>query len=214
MLYVIDTPRWRNRPDFAFALLSTGSFAPIVKWSTRPHGLFALPAALYAWERTCHFKHCSYVTFTSNTDEIGGVSIVNDIAVICHYHFRRTFRYDFVNTDACVKNTETYFVHLLYGHMVSTGIYRLTLFFKLNIEKSFYLTDVANGTSNIFDWNVMRLHFNLTWHDAMHKTYSLLFEIPLIWNAKGLLASWSLSLMWEMTLIWRNLNNLSEVSIL
>ena len=39
----------------AFALLSTGSFAPIVKWSTHPHGLFALPAAVHAWERTCHF---------------------------------------------------------------------------------------------------------------------------------------------------------------
>ena len=51
---------WRNRPDFAFALLSTRSFAPIVKWSTRPHGLFTLAAALHAWERTCHFEHCSY----------------------------------------------------------------------------------------------------------------------------------------------------------
>ena len=66
---------WRNRPDLAFALLSTG-FAPSVKWSTRPHGLFALPAALHAWARTCHFKHCSYVIFTSNMDEIRGVSIV------------------------------------------------------------------------------------------------------------------------------------------
>ena len=129
MLYVIDSPRWRNRPDFAFALLSTGSFAPIVKWSTRPHGLFSLPAALHAWERTCHFKYCSYVTFTSNTVEIRGVSIVNDIAVKCHYHSRRTFRYDFVNTDACVKIRQYIFVHLLYGHMVSTGIYRLTPFF-------------------------------------------------------------------------------------
>ena len=44
MPYVIDSPRsielenpgWRNSPDFAFARLSTGSFAPIVKWSTRP----------------------------------------------------------------------------------------------------------------------------------------------------------------------------------
>ena len=73
---------WRNRPDFAFALPSTGSFAPIVKWSTRPHGLFTLPAALHAWERTCHFEHCSYVIFTSNTDGIRGVSIVKNIAVI------------------------------------------------------------------------------------------------------------------------------------
>ena len=61
---------WRDRPDFALALLSTGSFAPIVKWSTRPHGLFALPAAVHIWERTCHFKHCSYVIFTSNREEI------------------------------------------------------------------------------------------------------------------------------------------------
>ena len=61
---------WRDRPDFALALLSTGSFAPIVKWSTRPHGLLALPAAVHVWERTCHLKHCSYVIFTSNTDEI------------------------------------------------------------------------------------------------------------------------------------------------
>ena len=100
---------WRNRPDFAFALLSTGSFAPIVEWSTRPHGLFAPPAALHAWERTCDFKHCSYVIFASNTDEIRGASIVKNIAVICHYHFRRTFRCDFVNTDTCVKNTAAYY---------------------------------------------------------------------------------------------------------
>ena len=104
---------WRNRPDFAFALLSTGSFAPIVKWSTHPHGLFALPAALHAWERTCHLKHCSYVIFASNTDEIRGVSIVNNNAVICHYHFRRTFRCDFVNTDTCVKNTATYYCSII-----------------------------------------------------------------------------------------------------
>ena len=96
---------WRDRPDFALALLSTGSFAPIVKWSTRPHGLFALPAAVHVWERTCHFKHCSYVIFTSNTDEI----VKKNIAVICHYHFRRTFCYDFVNTNTCVKNTATYY---------------------------------------------------------------------------------------------------------
>ena len=41
--------------------------------------------------------------FASNTDEIRGVSIVKYIAVICHYHFRRTFRCDFVNTDTCVN---------------------------------------------------------------------------------------------------------------
>ena len=109
----------RNRPDFAFALLSTKSFDPIVKWSTRPYCLFALPAALHAWERTCHCKHCSYVIFTSNTDDIRGVSIVRNIAVIYH-HFRRTFRYDFVNTDTCVKNTATYycsFVIWAYGFL-------------------------------------------------------------------------------------------------
>ena len=109
---------WRNRTDFTFALLSTGSLAPIVKWSTRPHGLFALPAALHAWARTCHFRHCSYVIFTSNTDEIRGVSRVKNNAVICHYHFRRTFRYDFVNTDTCVKIRHHIIVHLWYGHMV------------------------------------------------------------------------------------------------
>ena len=94
---------WRDRPDFAFALLSTGSFAPVVKWSTRPHGLFALPAAVHAWERTCHFRYCSYAIFNSNTDEIN-----KNIAVICNYHFRRTFRYGFVNIDTCVKNTAIY----------------------------------------------------------------------------------------------------------
>ena len=104
---------WRNRPDFSSALLSTGSFAPIVKWSTHPHGLFTLSAALRAWERTCHFKHCSYVIFTSNTDGIRGVSIVKHIAVICHYHFRRIFRCDFVNADTCVKIRQHIIVNLL-----------------------------------------------------------------------------------------------------
>ena len=33
----------------------------------------------------------------------------------------------------------------------------------------------------------MRLRCNLTWHDAMHITYGFLFEMPLIWNATGLL---------------------------
>ena len=40
--------------------------SPDCKWNTHPHGLFALPAAEHAWERTCHFKHCSYVIFTSS----------------------------------------------------------------------------------------------------------------------------------------------------
>ena len=86
---------------------------PAQYWITRPHGLFALPAALHVWERTCHFKHCSYVIFASNTDEIRDVSIVKNIAVICHYHFRRTFRCDFVNTDTCVKNTATYYYSII-----------------------------------------------------------------------------------------------------
>ena len=114
---------WRDRPNFAFALLSTGSFAPIVKWSTRPHGLFALPAAVHAWERTCHFRYCSYAIFNSNTDEIN-----NNVAVICYYHFRRTFRYGFVNTDTCVKNTAIYHCSFIIWAYV------------------FYLKDVANGT--------------------------------------------------------------------
>ena len=138
---------WRNRLDFAFALLRTGSFAPIEKWSTRPHGLFTLPAALHALERTCYFKHCSYVIFTSYTDGIRGVSIVKNIAVICHYHFRRTFRCDFVNTDTCVhkKIRQHIIVYLWYGHMV---FYRDIQVDTRNytLKNRFYLKDVANGT--------------------------------------------------------------------
>ena len=52
-LYMVNSPRsieyWRT-----FVLISTESFAPIVKWSSRPHGLFAPPAALHAWEQTHH----------------------------------------------------------------------------------------------------------------------------------------------------------------
>ena len=33
----------------------------------------------------------------------------------------------------------------------------------------------------------MRLHCSLTWHDALHITFSLLCEMPLIWNVTGLL---------------------------
>ena len=67
MPHVIDSPRSIELEKLPrFRVLSTGSFAPIIKWSTRPmpHDLFALPAA---WERTCHFKHCSNAIFTSNT---------------------------------------------------------------------------------------------------------------------------------------------------
>ena len=57
--------------------------------------------------------------FASDTDEIRGVSIVKDIAVICHDHFRRTFRCNFVNTDTCVKIRQHIIVQLLLcGRMV------------------------------------------------------------------------------------------------
>ena len=114
---------WGSRPNFAFALLSTGSFAPIVKWSTRPHGLFVLLAALHALEWPCHFKHCSYMIFASNTDEIRGASIVKKIAVMCHYHFGRTFCCDFVNTDTCLKSAATYYCsnNILWAYGILTG---------------------------------------------------------------------------------------------
>ena len=58
MPYIVDLPHsieyWRTRPNFAFTLISTGSFALIVKWSRCPHGLFAPPAASHAWESTHH----------------------------------------------------------------------------------------------------------------------------------------------------------------
>ena len=103
MPYVIDSPRSiemeTELPRFRVPPAQYWIIRPDYKMEHSPHGLFALPAALLAWERTCHFKHCSYAIFTNNTDEIRGGSIVENIAVICHYHFRRTFRYDFVNTD-------------------------------------------------------------------------------------------------------------------
>ena len=58
--------------------------------------------------------------------------------------------------------------------------------FSLNNLARKELKDVAYETRNICDQNVLRLHCNLTWHNAMHITYKLLFEMPLIWNAKGL----------------------------
>ena len=133
MPYVIDSPRsieLEKSPRFRVRPAQYWIIRPIVKWSTRPHGLFALSAALHAWERTCHFKHCSYMIFTSNADEIGGVSIIKNIAVICHYHFRRTFRYHFVNTYTCVKNTATYYCSfIIWAYGFSTGIW-LTLVIK------------------------------------------------------------------------------------
>ena len=119
MPYVIDSPRsieLEKSPRFRIRPTQYGIIRQIVKWSTRPHGLFALPAALHARERTCHFKHCSYMIFTSNTDEIRGVSIVKKYCSYM-YHFRRTFRYDFVNTYTCVKIRQ-HIVHSSYGHMV------------------------------------------------------------------------------------------------
>ena len=122
---------WRNRPDFAFALLSTGSFAPIVKWSSRPHGLFTLPAALHAWKRTCHFKHCSYVIFASNTDGIRDVSIV-----------KKYCSYISLSLPANILNCS--FIILAYVFLQGYIGWHSWL----NIEKNrFYLKDVANGTS-------------------------------------------------------------------
>ena len=102
MRYVIDShrsielrmersPRFRVRPAQYWIIRSD------CKMEHSP-----LPAAVHAWEQTCH---CSYVIFTSNTDEI----VIKNIAVICHYHFRRTFCYNFVNTDTCAKNMATYY---------------------------------------------------------------------------------------------------------
>ena len=128
MPYVIDSPRnieLEKLPRFRVPTAQYWIIRPDYKMEHSPHGLFALPAALPAWERTCHFKHCSYAILTSNTDEIRGGSIVKNIAVICHYHFRRTFRYDFVG-------------------------YRLTLVIKY-WRNRFYLKDVANGTRNSFN---------------------------------------------------------------
>ena len=116
MPYVIDSPRsieLEKSPRFRVRPAQYWIIRPDCKMEHSPHGLFALPAALHAWERTCHFKHGSYVIFASNTDEIRGVSIVKNIAVICHYHFRSTFRCHLVNTDTCVKNTATYYYSII-----------------------------------------------------------------------------------------------------
>ena len=157
MAYVIDSPRSieleTELPRFHVPPAQYWIIRPDCKMEHSPQGLFALPAALLAWERTCHFKHCSCVIFTSNTDEIRGGSIVKNIAVICHYHFRRTFRYDFVNTDwydTCVKNTATYYCSFIiraYGFLQG---HRLTLVIK-HWRNRFYLKDVANRTRNSFN---------------------------------------------------------------
>ena len=68
-----DLPRFRVPPAQYWII------RPDYKMEHSPHSLFALPAALSGWERTCHFKHCSYAIFTSNTDEIRGGSIVKTL---------------------------------------------------------------------------------------------------------------------------------------
>ena len=128
---------------------STGSFAPSVKWSTRPHGLFALPAALHAWARTCHFKHCSYVIFTSNMDEIRGVSIVKILQLYVIFTSVEHFVMIFLNTDTCVKIRQHYCSFIIWAYFF-TGIHRLTLVIK-HWKNRFYLKDVANGTRNMFN---------------------------------------------------------------
>ena len=153
MPYVFDSPRsieLEKLPRFRVPPAQYWIIRPDYKMEHSPHGLFALSAALLAWERTCHFKHCSYAIFTSNTNEIRGGSIVKNIAVICHYHFRRTFRCDFVNTDWCVKNTATYYCSFIiraYGFLHG---YRLTLVIK-HWKTRFYLKAMANGTRNSFN---------------------------------------------------------------
>ena len=145
---------WRNRPDFAFALLSTGSFARLWNGALAPHGLFALPAALHACERTCHFKHCSYVIFASNTDEIRGISIVEkycsymslslpaNISLWFSEHWYMCKKYDNISL----------FNFYYMGIWFSTRIYRLTLVIK-HWKNLFYLKDVANGTRNVFSFD-------------------------------------------------------------
>ena len=147
---VIDSPRsWRNRPDFAFALLSTGSFAPIVKWSTRPHGLFALPAALHAWKRTCHFIHCSYVIFTSNTDGIRGVSVVKKYCSYMSLSLPANISVRFCKHWYMCKYTAT-FIIIIWAYGFLQGYIGWHSW--LNIAKNrFYLKDVANGTRIFFN---------------------------------------------------------------
>ena len=136
-MWLIRLPalRWRDRPDFAFALLSAGSFAPIIKWSTRPHGLFTLPAAVHAWEQTCHFKQCSYVIFTSNTDEI--------VLKYCNYmssSLPANISLRFCKHWYLCKKYGNIFLFIYHmGIWFSTGIYRLTLVIKHWEKKSFFL---------------------------------------------------------------------------
>ena len=146
---------WRDRPDFALALLSTGSFAPIVKWSTHPHGLFALlaldPCLIYdtcfvrrrngGRQRnqpirhtscsTCmgtdlSFKYCSYVIFISNTDEI--------VKKYCSYmslSLPANFPLRFCKHQYMCKKYGNILLFIYYmGIWFSTGIYRLTLVIK------------------------------------------------------------------------------------
>ena len=132
----------------AMALLSTGSFAPIVKWSTRPHGLFTLPAALHAWKRTCHFKHCSYVIFTSNTDGIRGVSIIKKYCSYMSFSLPANISLLFCKHWYMCKYTATFIIIWAYGFLQGYIGWHSWL----NIGKNrFYLKDVANGTRLLFN---------------------------------------------------------------
>ena len=76
MRYVIDSPRsieLERSPWFRARLAQYWIIRPDCQmehpppWSIRPT---SCSTCMGSWERTFHLKHCSYVIFTSNTDEI------------------------------------------------------------------------------------------------------------------------------------------------
>ena len=100
---------------------------------------------LHAWKRTCHFKHCSYVIFTSNTDGIRGVSIVKTDCSYMSLSLPANISLRFCKHWYMCKYTATFIIIIIWAYGFLQGYIGWHSW--LNIGKNrFYLKDVANGT--------------------------------------------------------------------
>ena len=134
------SPRFRVRPAQSWTIRPDCEIEHSTPWSIYP------ASCITCMERTCHFKHCSCVIFTSNTDGIRGVSIVRILQLYVIITTPANIWLRFCKHWYMCKKYDNILLFIYdMGIWFSTGIYWLTLVIK-HWKNRFCLKDLANRT--------------------------------------------------------------------